>query len=85
MFQASDAVNHVTEALLHDPRTQGSLIDVSDQGGVITLSGMALSTEAKQAAEEIASQQQGVLTVINEVAIKTNDDKGSLVNPMLPH
>ena len=84
MFQASDAVIRVTEALLHDPRTQGSLIDVSDQGGVITLSGMAPSAAAKEAAEEITSQQPGVLTVINELAIRTNDDKASLVNPLLP-
>jgi osmotically-inducible protein OsmY len=85
MLQASEAVNRVTEALLRDPRTQGSLIDVSDQGGVVTLSGMAPSQVAKEAAEEVALQQQGVLAVINELSIRADGDKDPLINPLLPH
>ncbi len=61
--------DRVSKALLQDNRTNDSVIDVSNEGSKITLSGSVDSEELRQAAEEIARSQSGVVLVINELRV----------------
>ncbi len=63
-------VARVTAALLEDPRTRLAVIDVASDHGVVTLSGKVSSPEIRQAAEEIARRQRGVVAVINELEVE---------------
>jgi osmotically-inducible protein OsmY/sporulation protein YlmC with PRC-barrel domain len=65
----------VQQALLSDPRTELSAIDVTNQpSSVITLKGVVDSVEVKEAAKEIAADQPGVLSVVNELEVKPDED-----------
>ncbi|HEX6304474.1 MAG TPA: BON domain-containing protein [Anaerolineales bacterium] len=66
----ADPRQAVENALLEDPRTTEAILDVANNRGVITLTGTVDSEEIRQAAEEIARQQQGVLTVVNELKVE---------------
>lgn len=66
----ADPRQAVENALLEDPRTTEAILDVANNRGVITLTGAVDSEEIRQAAEEIARQQQGVLTVVNELKVE---------------
>ena len=70
----SDVVSHVTQALLDDPRLKEAVIDVSSQGGVVTLIGTVPSQEIRQIAEEVASRQEGVISVISDLALQTDEE-----------
>lgn len=61
--------DRVFAALASDPRTKEAAIEVANDRGIITLAGKVKSNEARQAAEEIARQQAGVVTVINELKV----------------
>ena len=66
----ADPRQAVENALLEDPRTTEAILDVANNQGIITLTGAVDSEEIRQAAEEIARQQQGVLTVVNELKVE---------------
>ena len=70
----SDVVSHVPQALLDDPRLNDAVIDVSSQGGVVTLIGTVPSQEIRQIAEEVASRQEGVISVISDLALQTDEE-----------
>ncbi len=55
--------------LARDARTTGLPIEVIDNNGVITLSGIVLSVEARAAAAAIALNHPGVLCVINDLEV----------------
>jgi osmotically-inducible protein OsmY len=57
------------DKLERDLRTADSPIEVIDHNGVVTLSGCALSNEARAAAAEIAIHHPGVLSVINDLEV----------------
>ncbi len=57
----------VTDALMNDPRTKGSVIDVGFNQGIVILTGTVKSMQAAQAAEEIARSVPGVMGVTNEL------------------
>lgn len=59
----------VTQALLNDDRTRDAIIDVTIEGGKVTLSGSVASEETRQAAEEITREQNGVVLVIDELIV----------------
>jgi osmotically-inducible protein OsmY len=59
----------VEEALMNDHRTSDSVIDVGSYQGIVTLSGWVDSVETAQAAEEIATIQEGVIRVINSLVV----------------
>lgn len=59
----------VGAALAADPRTERGIIEVIHNRGVVTLQGGVESAAARNAATEIAGQQPGVTTVINELMI----------------
>jgi osmotically-inducible protein OsmY len=66
----SDVSNRVSDALLNDPRTAGATIDVATEHGMVSLTGTVASVEVRQAAEEVARAQKGVVTVMNELKVK---------------
>lgn len=78
------AVNaRVRHALLADPRTELATIEVRNhRSGVITLTGRVDSPEIAEAAVEIASEQPGVLSVIDELKVEP-DENTSLLNARL--
>jgi osmotically-inducible protein OsmY len=69
VMKSTEIADHVSQALMDDERTREAMIDVIDNQGVITLSGVVESREVHQAAEEIARQQPGVITVVNDLKI----------------
>ncbi|HKZ82486.1 MAG TPA: BON domain-containing protein [Anaerolineae bacterium] len=70
----STLATRVMEALLRDPRTGEAAIDVSSAGGALTLSGRVSSEGIRQAAEDIARRQKGVITVINDLDVASHDE-----------
>ena len=63
----------VSHALLSDPRTSISVIEVVNERGMVTLKGEVDSAEVREAAEEIAEEQPGVLSVVNALQVKPDD------------
>jgi osmotically-inducible protein OsmY len=66
--------SRVMHALLSDPRTDISVIEVRNSDGVVTLKGQVDSAEIKEAAEEIAASQPGVLSVTNSLEVGPDGD-----------
>jgi osmotically-inducible protein OsmY len=65
----------VQHALLSDPRTELSAIDVANQSsGVIALEGVVDSVEVREAAKEIADETPGVLSVVNALKVEPDED-----------
>lgn len=64
-----DVVNRVVEALKENPQTEKARIDVAHERGVVSLRGTVRSNAQRELAEEIARQQDGVITVINEISV----------------
>ena len=68
-YKLTEQVDRVIEALMNDPRTKNAKIDVTDDRGTLTLRGMVEKVYIRDAAEEIARRQKGVLSVINEIKV----------------
>jgi osmotically-inducible protein OsmY/sporulation protein YlmC with PRC-barrel domain len=68
----TDVALQVIAALATDPRTKQAVIEVIHDRGVVTLQGQVESVAARNAAAEIASQQRGVTTVVNELIIASS-------------
>jgi osmotically-inducible protein OsmY len=66
-------VAHITEALYTDPRTDVAIVGVLNEHGVVTLKGRVDDPNTRDAAEEIARRQPGVVDVINELEVKIDD------------
>ena len=67
---STDVAARVHEALMEDPRTRNAVVDVAFERGIATLTGTVASEEVRQAAEEVARQTSGVVTVVNELRLK---------------
>jgi osmotically-inducible protein OsmY len=76
--EPSDLVQRVRAALEDDSRTQDAALDIVDESGVLTLTGTVASDDVRQAAEEIAHQQEGVLQVVNQLRIAEGDPEANL-------
>ncbi len=68
----------VSEALSQDGDIDASEIEVTIQGGVVTLSGTVDSREAKRAAEDLAEDCAGVKDVQNNIRVQAKDQRGQL-------
>jgi len=68
-YSVMEIVDRVMDALMSDPRTENSMIDVSNDRGIVTLEGTVSKEDTRQAAEQIAKQQEGVVTVINAIKV----------------
>jgi osmotically-inducible protein OsmY len=65
----SELAVRISDALLHNERTRRSQIDVMEDNGVVTISGVANSGRARLAAAAIAAKIDGVLSVTNDLAV----------------
>ena len=57
-------------ALIGDPRTKASQIDVETREGVVQLAGFVNNSEAKSTAEELARAVSSVKSVDNQIDVK---------------
>lgn len=64
----------VQAALLDNEHTEDAAIEVLNENGIITLSGMVLSKEIAETAESITKEVNGVISVINQLQVKREDD-----------
>jgi hyperosmotically inducible protein len=60
----------VKAALIGDPRTKASQIDVETREGVVQLAGFVNNSEAKSTAEELAGAVSNVKSVDNQIDVK---------------
>jgi osmotically-inducible protein OsmY len=72
--------SQVTTALLQDPRTEVAVIEVISERGVVTLKGKVDSKEIRDAAEEIARRQPGVIALMNVLEVEPDEDTPSLLH-----
>jgi len=56
--------------LLNDERIREAIIEVINYQGVVSLLGTVESHETAELAEEIASQQEGVIVVVNNLKVE---------------
>ncbi len=61
--------DRVFDALKNDPRTKNTILDITFNQGIVTLTGEVKSEEIRRAVEDIAHNQPEVFTVINELKI----------------
>jgi len=68
---ATEMSTRVSTDLLNDPRTKNFAhqVEVIADRGIVTLSGTVPNETVRQAAEEIARQSPGVITVQDELKI----------------
>jgi hypothetical protein len=66
----TDLDKHIALVLYEDPRTSDAVIEVINDRGVITLQGRVEDLDVQRAAEAIAAEQPGVISVINELQVK---------------
>jgi len=70
MVIGDPVLKRVEEALVQDSRTRDESVDVISKQGIVTLTGTVRSEKVRQAAEEIASRQPGVVKVINSLNVR---------------
>jgi osmotically-inducible protein OsmY len=68
--QSINVTERLYEALMNDPRTKNTLIEIAFNQGVVTLAGSVKNHTILKAAEEMAKNQPGVISVINELKVK---------------
>jgi osmotically-inducible protein OsmY len=64
-----DLQHEVQEALADINEMRGARIDVMDSNGIITLTGIVPTAEARERAETIVRGLSGVTSVINELNV----------------
>lgn len=67
--QSVNVVKDIYNQLERDPRTKKCVIEVGFNRGVVTLSGNVKDMKMMAAAEEIARNHPGVISVVNELKI----------------
>ncbi len=65
----TSVTDRVIQAIENDPRLKNAIIEVASDRGIVNLAGTVKSEDARRAAEELARQQPGVVTVINEIKV----------------
>lgn len=66
----------IADALERDKRTGDAQIEVSDNNGVVTLSGQAPDDDTRKVAGEIAGGFDEVTSVINDIALGYDETTG---------
>jgi hypothetical protein len=69
----SELAQQVRAVLQEDSRTRDAAVDVVDEGGTVTLTGTVDTDDTRQVVEEIIEQQEGVIQVINELRIESDN------------
>jgi osmotically-inducible protein OsmY len=83
-FEVSEIASRVHNALDGDTRTRDENIDVTEQGGTVTLAGTVYTWDVRAAAEQIARTQSGVVQVINDLAVRGGRGGPGAVPPVPP-
>lgn len=60
----------VADAISEDPVTENAVLEVVNEQGIVTLIGTVENANVRQAAEKIALQQPGVISVINSLKVQ---------------
>lgn len=66
----------VQKALTDDSRTREAAIEILNENGIITLSGMVRHNKTSEAAESIVKDVDGVVSVVNEIQVRKDDNDG---------
>ena len=61
--------HQVQDALTEINEMRGARIDVLDNNGIVTLTGVVPNNDARERAESIARGMEGVMSVINELHV----------------
>lgn len=69
----SNVIANVTAALATDHRTDVAVVGVIYERGVVTLEGQVDDPNTREAAEEIARRQTGVVDVVNKLEVRIDD------------
>lgn len=64
-----DLQHQIQEALAEINEMRGARIDVLDSNGIVTLTGMVPTVDARERAEAIVRGMDGVTSVINELNV----------------
>ena len=64
-----DLQHEIQEALAEINDLRGARIDVLDSNGIITLTGIVPTVEARERAESIVRGMSGVVSVVNELDV----------------
>jgi osmotically-inducible protein OsmY len=64
-----DLQHQIQEALAEINEMRGARIDVLDSNGIVTLTGIVPSVDARERAEAIVRGMDGVASVINELNV----------------
>jgi osmotically-inducible protein OsmY len=64
-----DLQHEVQEALAEINELRGARIDVLDSNGIVTLTGIVPTVDAREQAEAIVRRLSGVMSVINELDV----------------
>jgi osmotically-inducible protein OsmY len=64
-----DLQHQVQQALAEINEMRGARIDVLDSNGVVTLTGIVPTVDARERAEEVVRRLDGVISVINELDV----------------
>jgi hypothetical protein len=69
----ADAIvaDRVATALRAHPVTAEAVIEVINQGGLVTLTGVVPDEKTRQTAEKVAANQDSVVKVVNDLVIRT--------------
>ncbi len=67
---ATSLSRRIEMVLARDPRMKDSVIEVIDEGGLITLAGEVTSGKTRAAAAELVSKQPGVVSVMNNLRVR---------------
>jgi uncharacterized protein YrrD len=67
---ATSLSRRIETVLAGDPRTKDAVIDVIDEGGLITLAGEVNSGQTRTAVAELVSKQPGVVSVVNNLRVR---------------
>lgn len=78
-FSNSPLQAELSRILEGDKRTADSQIEVLDNNGVVTLTGNALSNEARLAAAEIAENHPGVLSIVNDLTVSDPEATSEMI------
>lgn len=74
MNTISTLIPKVEAALGEDPRTRGISFEVINQNGLIILKGQVEQPDVRDAALNIAKQQEGVIDVVDEIELIHEED-----------
>ncbi len=77
----SDLTQRIERTLLEHDETREASIGVIDRNGVITLSGTAPNSEVRQLAGKIVGEQEGVVSIINDITVEGTERLDAFIPP----